>query len=42
MADDVQISNYGISYDLNLLGTNFEYRRKLKVSIEISIATTNM
>ncbi len=42
MADDAQISNQDIGYDLNLLGTDSENGRKLGVSIRISIATTDI
>ncbi len=42
MADDVWISYHSIGYDLNLLGTNSENGRKLRVSIRIFIATINI
>lgn len=42
MVDDTRMSNHGIGYNLNLLGTDSEDGRKLGVSIRISIATTNI
>lgn len=42
MTDDAQISYYGIGYDLNILGTDFENGHKLKVNIGISSTTTNI
>lgn len=42
MVDDTRMSNYGIGYNLNLLGTDSEDGRKLGVSIRISTATTDM
>ncbi len=42
VTDDAQMSNYGIGYDLNLLGTDSENGRKLGVNVGISTTTTNM